>query len=78
MHSILWRNKAIALLAGLIFALALLSGLPQMVENIIFALLSLVIVFLAMAPTSRVSSVEKPKEDNKEESAQSLIDRYFS
>lgn len=76
MRSVLWRNRAVALLAGLIFALSLLSGLPGAAQDFLFAILSLVIIFISLAPIAKSESLN-PNEE-KEESAQSLIDRYFS
>lgn len=77
-RSFLWRSRAIALLAGVIFALSLLSGLPGVAQDFIFAIISLLIIFIALAPVVSLGDKEIKNKTEEEESAQTLIDRYFS
>ena len=49
MRNAIWRNRATAILGGLVFLLALFSGLPGRFDRMIYLLLGLVIMFLGFA-----------------------------
>ena len=58
MRNAIWRNRATAILGGLVFLLALLSGLPGRFDRMIYLLLGLVIMLLGFAGSrSRGSNV---------------------
>jgi len=49
MRHAIWRNRATAILGGLVFLLALFSGLPGRLDRILYLVLGLVVMLLGFA-----------------------------
>lgn len=58
MRNAIWRNRATAILGGLVFLLALFSGLPGRFDRMIYLALGLIVMLLGFAGSrSRGSNV---------------------
>lgn len=81
MRHAIWRNRATAILGGLVFLLPLFSGLPGRFDRLIYLILGLIIMLLGFAgsrargtnvtpvtPMSNIPPVETSRENIESES----------
>lgn len=49
MRHAIWRNRATAILGGLVFLLALFSGFPGMIDRVLYLILGLAVMIIGFA-----------------------------